>query len=124
MIIDTIKNDLKTAIKNGDKVKINILRVIIGESDRLGKNLPDAETLKVLKKISDNLLVINNDSAKAELKIVSEYLPKMLSKEEMDTIINKIKSENEGKSFGDLMKICIKECKGLGDNKYISEKLK
>ena len=119
-----IDNDLKLALKSGDKFTLSVLRLlkseIINES-RKGSlhTLTDDEVLKVIKKgvktRKDSIeeykkygkLDTVNELAK-EVDILNKYLPQEMSEEEIIKIVNEVFEElkpSSMKDMGNLMKV-------------------
>ena len=119
-----IDNDLKLALKSGDKFTLSVLRMlkseIINES-RKGSlhTLTDDEVLKVIKKgvktKKDSIeeykkygkLDTVNELAK-EVDILNKYLPQEMSEEEIIKIVNEVFEElkpSSMKDMGNLMKV-------------------
>lgn len=119
-----IDNDLKLALKSGDKFTLSVLRMlkseIINES-RKGSihTLTDDEVLKVIKKSvktrKDSIeeykkygkLDTVNELAK-EVDILNKYLPQEMSEEEIIKIVNEVFEElkpSSMKDMGNLMKV-------------------
>jgi len=119
-----IDNDLKLALKSGDKFTLSVLRMlkseIINES-RKGSlhSLTDDEVLKVIKKgvktRKDSIeeykkygkLDTANELAK-EVDILNKYLPQEMSEEEIIKIVNEVFEElkpSSMKDMGNLMKV-------------------
>lgn len=119
-----IDNDLKLALKSGDKFTLSVLRMlkseIINES-RKGSihTLTDDEVLKVIKKgvktRKDSIeeykkygkLDTANELAK-EVDILNKYLPQEMSEEEIIKIVNEVFEElkpSSMKDMGNLMKV-------------------
>ena len=119
-----IDNDLKLALKSGDKFTLSVLRMlkseIINES-RKGSlhTLTDDEVLKVIKKgvktRKDSIeeykkygkLDTVNELAK-EVDILNKYLPQEMSEEEIIKIVNEFFEElkpSSMKDMGNLMKV-------------------
>ena len=119
-----IDNDLKLALKRGDKFTLSVLRMlkseIINES-RKGSlhTLTDDEVLKVIKKgvktRKDSIeeykkygkLDTVNELAK-EVDILNKYLPQEMSEEEIIKIVNEVFEElkpSSMKDMGNLMKV-------------------
>lgn len=119
-----IDNDLKLALKSGDKFTLSVLRMlkseIINES-RKGSihTLTDDEVLKVIKKgvktRKDSIeeykkygkLDTANELAK-EVDILNKYLPQKMSEEEIIKIVNEVFEElkpSSMKDMGNLMKV-------------------
>lgn len=119
-----IDNDLKLALKSGDKFTLSVLRMlkseIINES-RKGSlhSLTDDEVLKIIKKgvktRKDSIeeykkygkLDTANELAK-EVDILNKYLPQEMSEEEIIKIVNEVFEElkpSSMKDMGNLMKV-------------------
>lgn len=119
-----IDNDLKLALKSGDKFTLSVLRMlkseIINES-RKGSlhTLTDDEVLKVIKKgvktRKDSIeeykkygkLDTVNELAK-EVDILNKYLPQEMSEEEIMKIVDEVFEElkpSSMKDMGNLMKV-------------------
>lgn len=105
MNIDTINNDVKQAMKNGNKFELNVLRMLKSalQNERISKNhdLLEDEILAVIKK----QVKIRKDSLKEyqeygrqdlvenlekEIAILSTYLPEELSIEKINEIIDEV----------------------------------
>lgn len=113
-----IDNDLKLALKSGDKFTLSVLRMlkseIINES-RKGSihTLTDDEVLKVIKKgvktRKDSIeeykkygkLDTVNELAK-EVDILNKYLPQEMSEEEIIKIVNEVFEELKPSSMKDM----------------------
>lgn len=119
-----IDNDLKLALKSGDKFTLSVLRMlkseIINES-RKGSlhTLTDDEVLKVIKKgvktRKDSIeeykkygkLDTANELAK-EVDILNKYLPQEMSEEEIIRVVDEVFEElkpSSMKDMGNLMKV-------------------
>lgn len=110
MLRSKLQEDQIAALKAGDKVKLSVLRFVISEvkNREIEKKteLNDEETLAVLKKFTKELkesieaftkgnrpeLVEEN---KKQLEVVSQYLPKEISDEELNAEIEKLLTENK-----------------------------
>lgn len=136
---DQIMSDMKQAMKDKDKIRLNTVRMIksalMNEKIKLGHDLNPDEELTVLnrekkqreesidefvKAKRDDLI----DSTKKELEVVESYMPKQLSKDELDKIISETVEEvgAKGKSdFGKVMKALMPKIKGRADGKQASE---
>ncbi len=107
---ERIKNDLSESIKNRDKEKTNILKVIYGELQRYEKNLSDEQVEDVLRKLindeKENLERLKKSDIYHQyfspyLLILEDYAPQQISENEVrEWIINNIdfsqfKNKNE-----------------------------
>jgi len=85
---EKIKNDLKAAMKTGDTIRKDTIRIAMGEFGRLEKKeLSDEEVIKVLKKLIKSereTLEKKGDREDSEfIRVIEEYLPKQASDEEI-----------------------------------------
>ena len=76
------------AMKAGDQTRKTLLKVILGELNRLDSKSPsDEEVIKVLIKMRKNLEEIGDEKALAEIEILNEFLPKQMTEEEVTSIV-------------------------------------
>ena len=126
-IKEQINQELKVAMKSGDSLKKNLLRVVLSEIDRsVEKNveLTDDTVQKVVAKMVKSAEMVGTDEAKTEIHILTEYLPKMLSEDETITIVdNLITSLNieSKRDMGKLMGSISKEYGNSIDKKLVSQ---
>lgn len=139
---DQIMADMKQAMKDKDKIKLNTVRMIksalMNEKIKLGHDLSADEELTVLNRekkqreesIAEFTKAKRDDlvnSTKKELAVVEKYMPKQLSKEELDDIVKKTVSDVGAKSksdFGKVMKALMPKIKGRADGKEASALVK
>ena len=105
MNIETINNDMKEAMKSGNKFELNVLRMLKSalQNEKIAKNhdLDENEIIAVIKK----QVKVRKDSLKEyqeynredlvegltkEIDILTKYLPEELSEEEIDKVINDV----------------------------------
>ncbi len=139
-LTERIHQDLKAAMKAGDPVLLNTIRSIRAQIIELSKRgtgteiTPDDETsilLGAAKKRKEAIEMYEKgkrqdlaDQEKRELEIINGYLPKPLTKEEAERIIQKIIADSgaaSSKDFGKVMPLAMKELKGKLDGKFIQE---
>jgi len=135
---DKINNDLKEAMKSGDKTRLAVVRSIkalILEFEKSGvrRDLNNEDELQMLttaaKKRKDSIEQFRNagridlaDQEEAELKILQEYLPKQLNEDEIKAEVARLASQIGAKSkedFPKLMPLVMKELKGKADGKIV-----
>lgn len=89
---ERINVDYLKAFKERNVISKSLLSTIKGEIQTLKKNkmvdsLSDEDVVKILTKFSkglkETILVSNDEGSKLELELVSEYLPKEMSREEI-----------------------------------------
>jgi uncharacterized protein YqeY len=137
---EKINEDLKSAMKSGDKTKLTTIRSIRAlilefEKSGTGKELNGEEEIKLLssaaKKRKDSIEQFRNagrhdlaDKEEAELEILMSYLPKQLSMEEISNEVKRIGEEINAKSkedFPKLMPEVMKQLKGKADGKLVKQ---
>ncbi|HED07267.1 MAG TPA: GatB/YqeY domain-containing protein [Ignavibacteria bacterium] len=137
---DKINADLKSAMKEGNKLKLQTIRsirasIIEFEKSGSGKELNIEEELKLLtsaaKRRKDSIEQFRNagredlaEKEEQELLIIQTYLPKQLSVEELRIKINEIAEKigaNKKEDFSKLMPAVMKELKGMADGKIVRE---
>jgi hypothetical protein len=137
-LIEKINEDLKTAMKSGDKLRtetIRSIRALILEFQKSGsgKELNEEEEIKLLsgaaKKRKDSIeqfrLAGREDLAskeEKELEIIHQYLPEQFSiqkiKAEVDRIAKLVGAISK-EDFPKLMPAVMKELKGKADGKEV-----
>jgi hypothetical protein len=143
-LIDKISEDLKVAMKSGDKLRLETLRTIkAGFLEKQVEKRPNGgisneDEISVLisaaKKRKESIEIFRNagrndlaDQEEKELGIIQEYLPKQLSSVEIEEIVrNKINEIGAvgAKDFGKVMPNVMKELKGKADGKLVQETVK
>ncbi len=135
---DKINQDLKEAMKSGDKVRlqtIRSIRALILEFEKSGANreMTEEDELKLLtsaaKKRKESIEQYLRgdrkelaDKETAELKIIETYLPKQMTEEEVEEFVKNLAVEisaESKKDFGKLMGASVKALKGKADGNVI-----
>jgi hypothetical protein len=135
---DNINEQLKSAMKSGDKLRletIRSIRALILEFEKSGANreLTEEDELKMIsssvKKRKDSIEQYNSagrvDLAKKEedeLAILMEFMPKQMEEPEIEEHIKNIALSINAvvkQDFGKLMAAVMKELKGKADGKLI-----
>lgn len=137
-LIERINQDLKTAMKSGDKLRtetIRSIRALILEFQKsgTGKELNEEEEFKLLtgaaKRRKDSIEQYRNGhredlavKEEKELEILQEYLPKQMNEVEIRTEVEKIAKQVGAvtkEDFSKLMPAVMKELKGKADGKIV-----
>ena len=137
-----ILEDLKTAMKNQDKERLAVIRMVKGsiQMSELNKKheLSDEEVIEVIsKEIKSRKDSINEfkkggredliQKTQNEINILSEYLPKQLTEEEIteiiDAVFNKVKPESS-KDMGKVMRELKPQVSGKADMGLVSKIVK
>ena len=138
-----INEDLRAAMKSGNKLRLETLRMLraqIIEFEKKGLDRPMNEDdemsilMSATKKRKESIEYFKNagrmelvEQETKEIEIISEYLPKQLSREEAERIVEGLVRQSGAASMKDLGKVmpmAMKELKGKIDSKVISEIVK
>lgn len=141
-MFDRIKDDMIKAMKEKDKFKLSVIRMIKASIDmmRIDKKIEITDEVvidvlaKELKTREESRLEFNKagrndlvENLDKEIAIIKEYLPEPLSEEEIDKIIDEAFKETEAssiKDMGKVMKEVTPKVKGRCDMKVVSNKIK
>ena len=139
MLLEEIKAKLKEARKNSDKSTVLAIRNILEKIKKIqvdtGKELNESEIINVINKYAKQLKDSIDQFQKGgrtdlveketdELKIIQQFLPEQLSKEELDIIVqNTIKELGaiDLSKMGLVMKTVLDKTAGKADGKLISQ---
>lgn len=136
---EKLNEDMKAAMKKGDKLRVDTIRMVRAQ-------MKDAQIAKMAELGPEDELAILQNAAKkrreaielykqggrddllekeiAELAIISEYLPKALTEEELHAIIEAVIQETGAKSaadFGKVMGKVAQQTKGRADGKILQQ---
>lgn len=138
MIKEKLNEDMKVAMKAGDKLRLSVIRMLMSElkNERIAKgaDLDETAERKVLtsyakkrKEAMDAARAGGREEIaqreQAELDITVSYLPKQLSDDELRTVVKKHVEASEAsgpQAFGTVMKSVMAEVGGQADGKLIS----
>ncbi len=137
-----ILEDLKTAMKNQDKEKLSVIRMVKGaiQMSELNKKheLSDDEVIDVItkeiKSRKDSIKEFEKggredliEKTQGEITILETYLPKQLSEDELNEIIDSVFNEvnpTSPKEMGKIMKELTPKVKGKADMGLVSQIVK
>lgn len=118
---ERIQIDKKEALIKRETEKRKVLSTLLGELDRIDKNPSDAQIIKKIKGLVESNELTNLIE---ENKYLIDYLPKLMPKKEIETIIKDyINEENLSgpKGIGLVMKYLKNNYTGQYDGKIASE---
>ncbi|MDN5330989.1 MAG: uncharacterized protein PWP45_214 [Tepidanaerobacteraceae bacterium] len=137
-IKEKLNEDLKKALKEGQKERLSVIRmakaaIIKEEKDRMHE-LNDDEAIEVIsrevkkrKEAKEEYERLGRsdkaDELQREIEILQEYLPLQLTEEELEEIVKKTISEIGAKDLKDLgmvMKAVLPQVKGRADGKAVN----
>jgi uncharacterized protein YqeY len=139
MIIDQLREDMKAAMKSGDKPRLGVVRMLISELKNArinsGADLDDAAEQKVLSsyaKKRKEAMEAARDGGREEIAereqyeydVVTSYLPAQLSEDDLRAIIERhvaaVGADAGPKAFGEVMKAVMAEVGPSADGKMVS----
>jgi len=139
---EQLMEDLKTAMKARDEIKVGTIRLLRAQMKdfQIAKGSPltpedeiavltsavkkRKEAIEVYQK-SDRADLLNKEQE--ELRIISSYLPKQLSAEEVEKIVAEVINEvgaTSQKDFGKVMQAAMAKLKGRAEGKLVQELVK
>ena len=132
-IVEEIKDDLKDAMRAGEKDKVGALRLVLSELQKAAKEGSDDE-LSVLRRERKRRLEAARayreagredlaDGEEAEGELISSYLPAELSEEELKEIVAQAVRDSGGESakdMGRVMKQAMAAVDGRADGGRVS----
>lgn len=141
-MVEKFMEDIKTAMKSGNKETLSVLRMAKGSMDK--------ERIDKKREVNDELLTeviareikTRNESIKEfekggrsdlveqtqnEIEVLKKYLPEQLTEEEVDSIIDEVFNEVKPESMRDMGKVMgmvTPKVKGRYDMSEVSRKIK
>lgn len=141
-MIDKLNDDLKNAMKSGDKLRLDTIRmmkaslqkVVIEKGSKFTADDGMSFLLAEAKRRKEAIELYEKggrqdmaDQEKKELAIISEYLPKQLDEKELTAIVEAVIKETgaqNAKDMGKVMSAVMQKVKGQADGKKIQEIVK
>lgn len=142
MLKEKLMSDLKEAMKEKQILRKNVVQMIRAAILQVEKDkqieLEDNQIIEIIakesKKRKDSLADYEKsgrqdliEQVKQEIEIISEYLPKQLSKEEIIVIVKEVIEETGAttiKDMGKVMKGAKEKCGAAAEGKTINEVVK
>ena len=138
MQMEVLQKDMIAAMKAKDKARKDAISSLVsavkkvaideGCRDNIPEELTDRVILKELKTVKEQIdtCPADREDLKSEYQfryeVISEYAPKMLSEEEVESIIKeKFADVVATKNKGQIMKAVMAELKGKADGKVINQ---
>ena len=139
---EKITNDMKEAMKAGDKARLSVIRLILAAlkqkevDERI--TLDDAQVLaildKMLKQRRESIVQFEKggrqdlvDNENAEIKVIRGYMPAQLSEAELDAMVAAAVAESGAasiKDMGKVMGILKPKVAGKADMGAVSARIK
>ncbi|WP_010678173.1 GatB/YqeY domain-containing protein [Bacillus timonensis] len=139
-LLERLNNDMKTAMKNKEKDKLSVIRMVKAALQNEGIKLGTGELseeaeltvlTRELKQRKDSLREFSNagredlvNKVQTEIEILEVYLPKQLSEEELVEIVKETVQEVNASSKADMGKVMaaiMPKVKGKADGSLINK---
>ena len=132
-IADSVKQDLTTAMKAGEKERVGALRLVLSELQKAAKDGNDDEQailrrerkrrLESAAAFRDAGRVELAEGEESEAAVIQAYLPAELGDDELLTIVKAAIAETGAtspKDLGGVMKVAMERTDGRADGKRVS----
>ena len=141
-LLDNLKKDMITAMKAKDKDTLSVVRMlkaaVQNEQINLGHDLtPDEENAVMAKEYKQRKGSMAEfekggrqdlvDATKKEMAVVAKYMPKQMSADEVEKVVEETIAEVNAtsmKDFGKVMGAIMPKVKGKADGKVVNETVK
>ncbi len=144
-LLTTLQSDMKQAMKVGEAVVRDALRLILAnlkntaiDSGKDITELTDEEIIVVLrreiKRRKESISAFQEggrddliQQEKSELEIFEKYVPEQMPSDDIDVIVQEVVDELGGKDkaeFGQVMGMVMKKVQGKADGSLVSERVK
>ena len=136
MLTERFDEDYKTALKAGDKLRVDTIRLVKAGLQRVAidkrkDKLDDSEVIQVLsqqakqrRETIESVKATNRQDvlvqATAELAILTAYLPQQLSPEAIKQLVDEA-IRTVGPNQGSIMKYVMGKAAGTADGKVVSQ---
>lgn len=140
MTIETLREQMMTAMKVGNKFTKEVLSSVLstaknmaiekGCKDNITEDIINAAILKELKTANEMLDTCPSDRLEQlkeftqRIEIIRSYAPRMMSEEEIKNFIKETAQDNNieltTKNKGQLMKVVMPQLKGKADGKLVN----
>ena len=133
-VLERVQDDVKAAMKGGDRERVHALRLIVNELQKSAKE-GDGDDVAVLQRERKRRLEAaeayreggSDDRAAAEereAEIISSYLPEQMPEDELRAVIGDAVAESGAsspKEMGKVMSVVMPKVKGRAEGKRVSE---
>jgi hypothetical protein len=136
-LLEQVKDDVKSALKAGEKDRVHALRLIANELEKSAKEngADDVEVLQRERKRRLEAAEAYRDGGRTDLaeaeereaEIITSYMPAQLSDDELGAIVGDAVAESGASSpqeMGKVMAVVMPKVKGRADGKRVSAAVK
>ena len=132
-MIERVQDDVKSALKAGERDRVHALRLIVSELQKAAKEGGDDEVTVLQRERKRRLEAADayreggrDDQAAAEereAEIISAYMPEQISDEELGAIVGDAVAESGAsspKEMGKVMSLVMPRVRGRADGQRVS----
>lgn len=137
-ILQKLTDEMKVAMKARDSARLSAVRMLISALKYALVDKPEmteADEVAILtkeaKKRRESVLAYRSggreELAKTEefeLSVIEQYLPKMMSEEEVKVKLSEISGDWVGRNMGEVMKLALAELSGKADPGVVAKVVK
>jgi uncharacterized protein len=133
-LLERVQDDVKAALKAGDRERVHALRLIANELQKAAKENGAEETAVLQRERKRRLEAAEayreggrDDRAASEQReadIIESYMPEQLSEDELHAIVSDALAESGASSpqeMGKVMSVVMPKVKGRADGKRVSQ---
>jgi uncharacterized protein len=136
-LLNQIQDDVKDAMRAGEKERVHALRLIVNELQKAAKE-DGGEELDVLQRerkrrfeaaeaYRDGGRADRAEAEEREAELIASYMPEQVSDEELSAIVGDAVAESGAtspKEMGKVMALVMPQVKGRADGKRVSDAVK
>jgi uncharacterized protein YqeY len=136
-LLERLQSDTATALKAGDRERVDALRLVTSELQKAAKEGGDDETTVLQRERKRRLEAVDayreagrDDLAageQREAELIEEYMPEQISDEELNAIVGDAVAESGAASpqeMGKVMSLVMPKVQGRADGKRVSAVVK
>ena len=133
-VLERVQDDVKDALKGGDRERVHALRLIVNELQKAAKEGQDDDVAVLQRERKRRLEAAeayreggSEDRAAAEereAEMIETYLPEQMPEEELRAIVGDAVAESGAsspKEMGKVMSLVMPKVQGRADGKRVSE---
>jgi uncharacterized protein len=136
-LLSQIQDDVKDAMKAGERERVHALRLIVNELQKAAKENGGDEVevlqrerkrrLEAAEAYRDGGAADRAEAEEREAEIIGSYMPEQISDEELNAIVGDAVAESGAtspKEMGQVMAVVMPQVKGRADGKRVSAVVK
>jgi uncharacterized protein YqeY len=138
MLLNQLREDMKTAMKAKDAGRLAVIRFLLaeirnkeidqGELDDLAIQNIIRKQIKQMQESNEQYVVAGREELVSEnnqkIKILEEYLPVSMTADELAKVVSAVINENPGQSLGAVIKLVREKTQGQAEGGSIAAEVK